>query len=293
MSINSLPSPSELKYFIEVAKCENMSRAAERLGIAQPSLTQAMKRLEHTLDTPLFQRHKKGVTLTKAGQQLYVYSHDLVQNWDNIYASVHASVNQVQGSFIIGCHPSVARTAGAYFLPKLMEAHKDLHIRFHHDLSRHITNEVITMNVDIGIVVNPTAHPDLIIHQIGKDYISLWIADEAQHPLQNPYNGEAVLICDPQLLQSQSIIKQLTKNKIKYSRIVETSDLNVISELTAHGGGIGIMPESTAQKAKIPLKRIGDAPAYDDKHCLIYRVENKNIKALQVISEAIRSYYQT
>jgi DNA-binding transcriptional LysR family regulator len=173
-----------------------------------------------------------------------------------------------------------------------MEEHPNLNITFKHDMSRHITNAVINMQIDIGIVVNPVQHPDLVIHELSQDYISLWRAADHDYKLQNPYNGDAVLICAPQLLQSQSIIKQLSQNKIKYSRIVETDDLNVISELTAHGGGIGVMPESTAQKARFPLKRLGDAPSYDDQHCLIYRAENKNIKALQVIGTAIRQYYQ-
>lgn len=293
MNGSSLPSPSDVQYFVEVARTENMSRAAERIGISQPSLSQAMQRLESCVGTVLLLRSKKGVTLTQAGKQLYSHANELLQSWDSIKGKALASANKVQGSFTIGCHAAVARSAGAYFMPRLMEDNPDLNIRFHHNLSRKITNDVISLKIDIGIVVNPVAHPDLIIRPLCRDYISFWVNAEHDYPLQNTKDGQAVLICDPQLVQSQSLIKQMAKNKIAYRRVIESSDLSVISELTCHGCGIGVMPESTAMKARYPLKRLTKAPSYDDEHCLIYRVENKNIRAIQLIADAVSQYYVT
>lgn len=291
-NVLSLPHPTDLKYFVSVARKENISRAAEAIGISQPSLSQALQRLEACVGAELFIRHKKGVVLTQAGKLVYANANALLEQWAVIKERAVESVTKVQGHYIIGCHASVARTAGAHFMPLLMKENPDLSISFKHDLSRHITEGVIDLKIDIGIVVNPVEHPDLVIVPLSKDYISLWVSDEEEHILQNPYSGEAVIICDPALLQSKSIIKQLSTGDIKYRRVIETGDLNVVSELTASGCGIGIMPESTAQKAKVKMKRILDAPSYDDRHCLVYRVENKGIKSIQVIGEAIKKYYQ-
>jgi len=60
-----LPSAAELEYFLEVANTLNLSRASERLGLSQPSLSLAIKRLELSIGTQLFIRHKQGVTLTQ------------------------------------------------------------------------------------------------------------------------------------------------------------------------------------------------------------------------------------
>jgi DNA-binding transcriptional LysR family regulator len=289
----NMPHASDLQYFVEVARRENISRAAQTIGISQPSLSQALQRLEQNIGERLLIRHKKGVLLTRAGEEVHYHAQALLEQWADIKDKALDRIHEVQGEFVIGCHASVARTAGSYFMPQLMQDYPDLSIKFKHDLSRHITEQVIDLKIDVGIVVNPIQHPDLVIVPLAKDYISLWIHGEGEYALQNHKNGKGVIICDPALLQSQSIMKQLSSGKIKYGRVIETSDLNVVSELTAHGCGIGVMPESTAQKARAPLRRIAAAPSYDDQHCLIYRIENKSVRSIQVIGDAVKKYYQT
>src|SRR5579862_1970744 len=123
-----LPSPAELAYFLEVSATLNLSRASERLGISQPSLSLAIKRLEETLGTSLFVRHKRGVTLTQAGKQLLLYARQLLQYWENTKSKVLASQQEVQGCFTLGCHSTVAIYMVSGFLSDLLENHPKLEI---------------------------------------------------------------------------------------------------------------------------------------------------------------------
>jgi LysR family transcriptional regulator, cell division regulator len=286
-----MPSASEISYFLEIASTLNLSRAAERLGISQPSLSSAVQRLETSVGTALFIRSKKGVTLTQAGKQLQIHARDLLQKWKSIKGQALASTYEVQGSYTIGCHPSVALYSLGGFLPDLMESHPQLEIKLKHDISRKITESVIRMETDIGIVVNPIRHPDLMIRKLCKDEFSFWVG-EGRRKIQDFRSGEAVVICDPELLQTQDLMRNLKKSGISFHRILTSPNLEVIRTLVASGAGIGAIPGRVATSDFTQsLKRIPNAPFFHDEICILYRIENKSVRSIQVISEKIISFF--
>ena len=67
-----------LRYFLAVAETGSLSRAAEKLFIAQPPLSVQIRQLEEEMGTPLFVRHPKGVRLTAAGQTLCQEARELL-----------------------------------------------------------------------------------------------------------------------------------------------------------------------------------------------------------------------
>ena len=282
-----IASPSDLSYFVEVANTLNISRAAERIGISQPSLTLAIQRLEETIGTTLLTRNKSGVTLTQAGKQLLSHAKHLLQIWNQVKVQALASVNEIQGSYTIGCHPSIALYSLGGFLPELMEQHKDLDIKLIHDLSRKIVEGVISSSIDIGIAVNPIHHPDLVIRKICEDEITFW-SSNCERDIQKINSNDAILLCDPELLQVQAVLKKLNKIGLKFKRIITSGNLEVIAMLTANGCGIGILPSRVAAQMQIrKLEKMENFPSFQDEICLLFRVENKNVKTFQAISKAI------
>jgi DNA-binding transcriptional LysR family regulator len=282
------PSPSDLTYFIEVANMSNLSRASESLGISQPSLTLAMQRLEDNVGAPLLIRHKRGVTLTKAGEQLLAHARELMQRWESIKSHALASMHEVQGAITLGSHPAVALYTLPHILPKLMAEHPKLEIQLKHDLSRRITENVISLKVDIGIIVNPVRHPDLVITHLDHDIITLWSADP-KRSLKQLQDGSAIILCDPELAQAQNILAQLKKSGLEYGRLVSSNNMDVLSLLTQQNGGISILPARVAEN--YGLKRIPKAPFYEDEICVLYRGENRNVRAIQVVVETIRKLF--
>ncbi len=284
-----IASPSDLCYFVEVANTLNISRAAERAGISQPSLTLAMQRLEEAIGTPLLCRSKSGVTLTQAGKQLLEHTKQLLHLWAQVKGQALASTNEIQGSYTIGCHPSVALYSLGTFLPNLLEQYEDLNIKLVHDLSRKIVEGVISFSIDLGIAVNPIHHPDLVIRKICTDEVTFWSANQSQD-LQRIKSQVATLICDPELLQVQVLLKKLYKEGYKIKRIVPSSNLEVITMLVANGCGIGILPTRVAKTVRNQkLQKIENFPFVHDEICLLYRLENKNVKTIQVIAKAVMS----
>lgn len=123
-----IPSPAELHYFVEVANTLNISRAAERLGISQPSLSLAVRRLEDALGVELLVRNKSGVNLTRAGQKFVLQARQLLHEWERLSSEAVRAESTLTGRYTIGCHSSVALYSLPGFLPKLMQVHRNPYI---------------------------------------------------------------------------------------------------------------------------------------------------------------------
>lgn len=285
-----LPSANELIYFIEVSNCLNLSRASERLGISQPSLSLAIKRLEHSIGVPLFIRHKQGVSLTQAGKQLVVHARQLLQYWENTKSKALASHHSVQGFYTIGCHSVIASYLLADFLPQLLKEHPKLEVHLTHDISRKITEEVINLSCDLAIIVNPIAHPDLIIKKLCEDKVTFWVnKDISLSSIIDDTN--TVILCDPSLTQTQWLLKQRESAGIKAKRLMTSNSLEAIVNLALTGCGIAILPERVANRlGNDQLIPITDAPFYKDDICLVYRHENRDLLAMQTIIESLKQH---
>ncbi len=79
----------QLRSFIEVSKCENMSLAAEKLGISQPSLSQSIRKLEQSLGLDLFDRKGRSIQLNENGRVLYPYTDIAFRAMENAVSEIH------------------------------------------------------------------------------------------------------------------------------------------------------------------------------------------------------------
>jgi len=286
------PSSTDLNYFIETIRAGSISKSAENLGIAQPSLSLAIKRIERFLGQPIFIRSRNGVRLTLAGEKLRDKSHKLLEVWEEVRSQCLDST-EVRGLVHFGCHPEVAIDSLPLFLPNILASYPGIRFQMTHDLSKNITEKVISSKLDLAIVVNPIKHPDLIIKTLTIDEMNLWSSRKKtkMNDHENP-----IIICDQDLHQSQKILKQLSRvSTIK--QVIHSSDLEVVASLVASGAGLGVLPSEVAHRNKgyklIPVKRV---KAVEDKVCLIYRVENKKNALIKLFVNEIISthhkYYQ-
>ena len=283
------PNYDDIAYFLEVAQTHNLSRAAERLGITQPSVSAAMKRLEAALDTTLLIRGKTGVQLTKSGVEMARKGRLLLLQWDQLRHEIKKRETTISGQYVIGCHPSVGLYTLSNFLPDLIQRHPELEIRLVHDLSRKVVEQVIRFEIDFGLVINPVRHPELVIRPLCTDEVLFWTAyPPSSTQVLDPDNG--VLVCDPDLLQAQSLLAELEKRQLGFRRVVSSGNLEVIADLTASGVGVGILPRRVATRRGMPeLRPLGDGlPVFRDTLCLVHRADAQKTKSAGTLIEAIR-----
>ena len=106
----------KLQIFVRVAQLGNFSKAAEDLHMAQPAVSIAVRKLEETLGTTLFDRSGRGARLTAEGQLLLQKAQSILTDVDNLTSSVGAMSALERGELTIAC-PSMLAT---YFLPNLL-----------------------------------------------------------------------------------------------------------------------------------------------------------------------------
>lgn len=143
---------------------------------------------------------------------------------------------------------------------------------------------MISLAVDVAITVNPVQHPDLIISKLFNDQVTLWHNPKTITKLSN-----VPIIYDPSLPQPQIILKKLKRMNFPMTRLITSSSLDVIANLTANGCGVGIIPKRIVLSTyPDTLKPVENAPVCYDEVCIIFRPENRNVLAIQTIVNHIK-----
>src|SRR3954465_10403937 len=97
----------QLRYFLAVAETRHFTRAAEVLGVAQPTLSKQIHTLEASLGAPLFDRMRGSVTLTTAGETLLPTARRMVADADAAKVAVGDIVGLRRGEVRLGATPSL------------------------------------------------------------------------------------------------------------------------------------------------------------------------------------------
>lgn len=289
-----LPSSIDLISFYEVATELHFSRAAKKLNVSQPSLSLAIKRLEKMLNTFLFIRHKRGVTLTRSGTELFNNVKKLLDQWKEITSNIKDTNQCVRGKVRIGCHSTLAAFMGN-MVSKLLDQHPGLEIHFQHELTPKIMENIVQGQLDIGITVDPYPNQDIILQKVSDCEFTYWMSSKRQMKI-DLYAEDTVIICDPQLPQTQYLIKQLQKMRQHHNqlRLSTMNQIETIAKMTEENCGVGILPTAFTQRYfGNKVKKIPNAPIYKKPLCLAYRFENKNVIAIQVVLNAIKELVQT
>ncbi|PIJ42708.1 LysR family transcriptional regulator [Tatumella sp. OPLPL6] len=113
-----------LRYFVAVAETRNFTRAAEKLSISQPPLSQQILRLEREIGTPLFLRLKSGVELTEAGEAFYKEAKQILLLTDQALEKTRGIARGINGKATLGF------ACSSVFHPILFERLKKFQTRY-------------------------------------------------------------------------------------------------------------------------------------------------------------------
>jgi DNA-binding transcriptional LysR family regulator len=166
-----------LRYFAAVAETGNLSRAAEKLFIAQPPLSLQIRQLEEELGVALFIRHPKGVRLTAAGQSLLPEARHLLERAGRLPELAQAAGSSSGGSITLGYVPSASSTVLPNLVWQLRKAHPTLTIGLRELISDEQNEALVAGHIDAGIARSASRHARVAVACQIPDPFSLAIPD--------------------------------------------------------------------------------------------------------------------
>jgi DNA-binding transcriptional LysR family regulator len=151
---------AELKVFEAVARLGGMGRAAEELGTVQSNVTARIRQLEDELGASLFRRHARGVELTRAGERLLPFAHQIATL---IKAARKAVVDDgtPEGPLLIG---SLETTAALHLVPLLSDyisAHPKVLLSLKPGTTAELLEQVLEGRIEGAFVCGPVAHGEI------------------------------------------------------------------------------------------------------------------------------------
>mgnify|MGYP002336315543 FL=1 len=171
---------AQLDAFIAAADCGSFSRAAELLGVAQPSLSNRIQSLEREAGQPLFERMGRGVKLTDAGRAFLPYAQRVLRTLNDGILVLEGTREGTAGRLSIGTAPAV----GTYVLPRLLKIFcdnregVDVVVRTGH------SDEVLQLVLDDDVQVGfgrPINHPEVRTISLYQDELVLVVSSEHRY----------------------------------------------------------------------------------------------------------------
>ncbi len=151
-----------LRYFLVVADELHFSRAAELLGIAQPPLSQAMRRLERDLGVTLFDRLPRGTELTAAGHALRDEAERFLAAEQRLRALMHSIRDGDLGTLRAGVPPETPAPVLSELLRRLAEQAPGLDVDLQELSTAEQLDQLAGARLDVGLVHHPVDAADLV-----------------------------------------------------------------------------------------------------------------------------------
>ena len=142
----------QLESFVMIAKLKSFSKAADKLYLTQPTISNHIHNLEKELGTALFNRTNKNITLTSAGDILYKYALSIINKRDHAYFSLNQYKGRIEGTLEIAS----STIPEQYFLAEKLAAFSQKYPDVRYSLMKYDTKQVIEKlqagEIDFGIV---------------------------------------------------------------------------------------------------------------------------------------------
>ncbi len=299
------PTIAQLRTFVTVAEHGHFGAAAQRLGISQPSLSQALAALENGLGVQLIERSTRRVIVTPVGSSLLPYAQTTVDSLDSFVSHAKGAHGRLAGPMTIGMIPTIAPFVLPAFLRSLPEIAPDLEPRIVEEKTSSLVESLRQGGLDAAIVASPEegsgiAHLDLYEEEfvlvlpqghpfVGRD--DLTVADLESLDL--------LLLDDGHCLRDQvlDLCRSASLSVEPASAVTRAASLSTIVQCVIGGLGCTLVPMS-AVAAECDRPGVGLATFSDGGKTagrtvtLAYRTSSNRGDDFHAMAQAVTAAYE-
>lgn len=169
------------KTFLEIVSTGSFIRAAERLNVAQTTVSARIHTLEQQVGRPLFVRNKSGASLTPAGEQFLRFAPTFVQLWQRTLHQVAVPPGH-RAVLVIGSEVSLWQPLLLDWVLWMRRSLPEVALRVHVDVPQDLINQVAGGLVDVAVIYAPQHRPGLKVDLLLEERLVLVTTDpEASH----------------------------------------------------------------------------------------------------------------
>lgn len=243
----------QLRYFLAIADAPSISAAALAVGVAQPSLSQHIQRMEEELGVKLIDRSPRGSLLTQEGHALVDHARRICDSLDRCVADMRELGGVIRGRVGFGMPPSCSMVISVPLAETVRLELPEIRLRAVEAMSGYIRSWIQDGTVDIGFLYDLTDAGHLRATHVMNEELFFYSAPDAW-PLETP-PGAPVALRDLQNLDMilpsmglrQTIDTYCHRNGVILNVVIEMDAMTQIKELVARGSGYTILAPVAAQ----------------------------------------------
>jgi LysR family hydrogen peroxide-inducible transcriptional activator len=236
----------QLRYFEALARHGHFGRAADACSISQPALSMQIKELELSLDTVLFERAPRRITLTAFGEEFGKRVHDILRSVDELGDLARASQLGLMGRLRIGVIPTIAPYLLPTLLGNLSQLHDGLDIQVRETLTQKLIQELTEGRLDTAIVALPISEVSFTeIALFSEKFVLVRPGSEEGNPVPNAEElGKMPLLLleEGHCFRDQALSFCNIQSTRQQERLAGSS-LSTLVQMVNAGIGITLLPE--------------------------------------------------
>lgn len=239
----------KLHNFMRIAESGSLSRTADRIRVAQPVLSRQMHLLEAEVGVPLFTRHRRGMHLTEAGQELQRRLSGPLRQIEQALQDVCTLSTEATGHIAFGMPPTVSYLLAGRLARRVAEQAPNVSLRIVEGYSGHLVDWLQRGEVDLAIVYGPASDLHMKVEDLVREQLMLVGPPNSKLMPTQPLNIVEMSKL-PLVLPSQShglrvIVENAARRvRARFNIRFEADSFLVLKELVESGLGYTVLPLS-------------------------------------------------